>query len=1146
MAKIGKRGRKAQPQTRRKPLAPKKTGEARLKQQLAEALEQKAAAAEVLNVIASSPSDVQPVFETIMRNAARLCHAPIGIVTRFDGEMLHLVAAHDLNPVALELQRKRYPMRPDRSQASGRALLSRSIVRIEDVHKDKEYDKQLARVGAWRRLLTVPMLQEGRPLGVITLAWAEPGPVPEGQEQLLQMFAAQAVIAIENVRLFRELEARNRDVTEALERQTATAEILEVIASSPSDVQPVLDAVARSAATLCAATDAVIHLRDGEMLRMSAHFGQIATAQSLGDARPLSRDTISGRAVLEGRQLHIHDMQSELAEFPESAATARQVGHRTMLLTPLMREGVALGTISVRRTEVRPFTEKQIDLLNTFASQAVIAIENVRLFNETKEALERQTATAEILDVISRSPTDVQPVFDTVAAKALKLCDASSSVVMRFDGKLIHVAATCSLAPEADVAIRNAFPAPPSERGAASRSILKRAVIHIPDVTADPEYTRSGLAKAASFRSIIAVPLLRAGSPLGSIAVQRAQTRPFTDQQIALLKSFADQAVIAIENVRLFNETKEALERQTATTEILRVIATSRSDVQPVLDAVAASAARLCEAKDAVIHLREGDSLRFVAHHGEIATATQLGGIKAISRQWVAGRAALEARQIHVRDAQAEAGDFPDGAAMAQQAGYRTIFATPLMRDGITVGTIGIRRTEVRPFEDKHIALLKTFADQAVIAIENVRLFKELQAQTQALTRSVGQLTALGEVGRAVSSTLDLDKVLKTIVSRAVQLTGVDGGTIYEFDEARGEFELRASENMSEELVQTYRSMPIRVGEGTVGRAAAARAPVQVEDIQDPSYQTRYRDLLIRQGYRAILAVPLLRDEHIIGALTVQRKAPGPFPPEVVELLKTFATQSAMAIQNARLFREIAEKGKQLEQASQHKSQFLASMSHELRTPLNAILGFNEMILDQVYGEVSADVKAPLENMQASGKHLLRLINNVLDLAKIEAGRMELALGDYAVQDVVASVHATLKPLAADKGLEFLAYVPSDIPLAYGDSGRIAQCLMNLAGNSLKFTKSGRVEIAAELNGESLLRYRVADTGIGIPQDKIGALFTEFKQTDATIASEYGGTGLGLSITKKFIEMHGGRIWVESVPGKGSTFLFEIPLRVAQ
>jgi two-component system, NtrC family, sensor kinase len=430
-----------------------------------------------------------------------------------------------------------------------------------------------------------------------------------------------------------------------------------------------------------------------------------------------------------------------------------------------------------------------------------------------------------------------------------------------------------------------------------------------------------------------------------------------------------------------------------------------------------------------------------------------------------------------------------------------------------------------------------------VIAIENVRLFKELQSRTEALTKSVGQLTALGEVGQAISSTLELETVLRTIVQHAVKLTGVNGGSMYEYDDRSEQFTLQASENLEHELVEAVRTTPVRKGEGAIGRCAVTLEPVQVADIADDSYQSTRKDILIRAGYRAVLAVPLVREGHMLGALQVFRKTPGAFPPEVVELLKTFATQSAMAIQNARLFREIAEKGKELEVASQHKSQFLASMSHELRTPLNAILGFNEMLLGEVYGPVPPDMKEPLTDIQTSGKHLLRLINNVLDLAKIEAGRMELSLGDYSVHDTVESVRSTLRPLAAEKGLDFLAIVPDDIPLAYGDGGRIAQCLMNLAGNSLKFTKQGKVEIAV-VQSNRLLQYRVSDTGIGIPPDKIGNLFTEFKQTDATIASEYGGTGLGLSISKKFVEMHGGRIWVESEVGKGSAFIFEIPLRV--
>jgi signal transduction histidine kinase len=640
---------------------------------------------------------------------------------------------------------------------------------------------------------------------------------------------------------------------------------------------------------------------------------------------------------------------------------------------------------------------------------------------------------------------------------------------------------------------------------------------------------------------------------IGVLTIRRLEVRPFTEKQIELVKTFADQAVIAIENVRLFNELEarnreliQALEQQTATSEILRVISRSPTDVQPVFETIAHSVARLCDGIFTGVLRLDSEHLHLVAHYGftpEALAEYQRIYPLSLTRDNVSTRAVVDRAVVHVPDIDA-APDLPISQRLHQALGFRAILCVPMMRENEPIGAISVARAAPSAFTERQIELLKTFADQAVIAIENVRLFTELQARTAELTRSVNQLTALGEVGQAVSSTLELETVLTTIVSRATQLSGSDAGAIFEYDEGAEEFRLRATQNLPEEFLERARPLALRKGEGAVGRLAESREPVEIPDIAEPdAYQSRLRDVLLSLGHRALLAVPLLREDRVIGGLIINRKTPGAFPPETVELLKTFATQSALAIQNARLFREIEEKSRQLEVASRHKSDFLANVSHELRTPLNAVLGFNEMILGQVYGDVPPDLVEPLRDIQNSGKHLLRLINNVLDLSKIEAGRMELALADYSVQDTVESVRGALRSLAADKGLDFVAAVPEDIPLAYGDGGRITQCLMNLAGNALKFTREGRVEISVELQGD-LLVYRVTDTGIGIPRDKIETVFAEFRQGDATITSEFGGTGLGLSITKKFVEMHRGRIWVESELGKGSTFFFAIPLRL--
>jgi GAF domain-containing protein len=1033
--------------------------------------------------------------------------------------------------------------RPGRGSLVSRVLLERAAVHIPDALADPEFtllDAQ--RLGGFRSMLGVPMLREGNLIGVIAMWTTEVRPYTGKQIELVSTFADQAVIAIENVRLFNETK-------ESLERQTATAEILKVIASSPSDVQPVLEAVASSAAKLCEAKDIIVLLREGDALRYRVHHGDIGTAVPIGEKKGIARDWSAGRCAAEGRQIHIHDILAAPSEFPDGARLGKEAGYRTVLMTPLLRDGDVLGVIGMRRNEVRPFEPRQIDLINTFANQAVIAIENVRLFNETKEALERQTATAEILKVIASSPTNVQPVFDVIVERAVRLCGARFGRVYRYDGSVIEMVASHGLNIAGLGQVQRVFPRPAVDDTTAGRAILTRRPYFIKDIAREdtvPALSRQ-MMEAIGTRSQVTIPMLRAGAPIGVLTMGWDAPAAFNDSQVALLQTFADQAVIAIENVRLFNETKEALDQQTATAEILKVISESPNDTQPVFEAIVRSGLRLFPGATVAVSVPESARVRVAAVACEDparAAAWQARFPVRLARDRLHGAAILDGTLVDIADVAAEVdGPFATGAKNFLESGNRAVTIMPMMCGDAAIGAVSVVRLTAGPLSEKQLALLRTFAAQAVIAIENVRVFKELEARTGALTRSVEQLTALGEVGQAISSTLDLETVLKTIVQRAVQLTGLDGGAIYEYDERSEEFHVRATENLSEELVQMLRETPAHKSKGVIGRAVETGEPTEIPEMLDDSYQSPRRDSLIKAGYRALLVVPLRRDEHIIGALTVNRKAPGMFSHDVITLLKTFATQSALAIQNARLFREIAEKGKQLEVASRHKSDFLASMSHELRTPLNAILGFNEMILGQIYGDVPADMKEPLEDIQKSGKHLLRLINNVLDLAKIEAGRMELSLQDYSVQDTVESVRATLRPLAVEKGLEFVVTVPQELPLAFGDSGRITQCLMNLAGNSLKFTKAGRVEISVAEN-DGLLCFRVADTGIGIPREKIPLLFTEFKQTDATVASEYGGTGLGLSISKKFVEMHGGRIWIESELGKGSAFIFEIPLRV--
>jgi GAF domain-containing protein len=1125
--------------------------------QVTETLEQQTATSEILRTIAHAHTDVQPVFDTIVRSAARLCHAAVAAVFLTDGRTLYHKANYGGSPEARDASRALFPRALDTESAAGVAILTQSVVHVPDTEEPSALHvaREAGRRAGFRSLVSVPMLRQGDVIGAISVNRREPGRFSEGEVELLKTFADQAVIAIENARLFSDLQVSNRELTIALDQQTATADVLRVIGSSPTDAQPVFEAIGSSARRLLSGFGGAVYRVAGDEIHLAAY---ISTNPS-GDAalrssfpRPLAVFSPPGEAIRGRAPVVLTDVDTDGWVPDDIRELIRKRGDRSGVWVPMMREGEALGAIGVTRSEPGSFRDEQIELLKTFADQAVIAIQNVRLFTELgarnhdlTEALDQQTATGEILRVISSSPTDLGPVMDAVAENAARLCDASDAQILRADCETIILVASYGSLPTI-----SREPRPISQRLVGGRAIIDRVTLHIPDVTLVQDEFPDSSTVPLGVRTALAIPLLREGTAIGAIMIRRMEVRPFSDKQVALLQTFADQAVIAIENVRLFKELEArnrdltvALEQQTATSEILRVISQSPTDVQPVFDTIMQSAVRLCGARIGVLYRFDGELLHLAAHHNlgpdVLATLLRLYPMRP-NRETASGRAILGRAVAELPDALADP-EYRHEIAIAGD--WRSMLAVPMLREGEPIGTIVINRSEPGAFPESQIALLQTFADQAVIAIENVRLFKELEARTGELTQSVEKLTALGEVSRAVSSTLDVETVLDTIVSRACQLAGAAGCSIYEYDEGAEQFELRATHNYDAEFVEALRAAPLRKGEGLMGRAAEMREPIQVPDITQPgAYQSSLRDTLIRFGYRALLSVPLLRENQIIGSLSFNRKAPGEFPPEVVDVLKTFATQSALAIQNARLFREIADKSAQLEAASRHKSEFLANMSHELRTPLNAIIGFSEVLAQGMFGAINEKQTEYLHDILESGRHLLSLINDILDLSKIEAGRMELEASEFNLPQAIENALTLVRERALRRGIALHHVIDDRVAEIRADERKVKQVLLNLLSNAIKFTpEGGRIELRAVPRGGTV-EVSVTDTGVGIAPEDQEAVFEEFRQVGAS-DKKAEGTGLGLALSRKFIELHGGKIHVTSQVGVGSTFTFTLPIR---
>jgi len=1092
--------------------------------ELRESLDQQTATAEILRVISESPTDVQPVLDAVVGAALRFSGAEDAVIVLREGNET-LVAAHDgMLSTPLGLRRK-----VGGDSITGRVISTGETLHIPDINSvdRNEFAGSIAlsQEHGWNAAFAVPMLREGTAIGAIMLRKTALGPFSPRHIEMAETFAAQAVIAIQNVRLFTELR-------ESLEQQTATAEILRVISQSPTDVRPVLDVVVRAARRFCGADDAMIVLREGKEQLLATHQGSLPAL--VGNRFPLDRSSTTGRATLDECTIHVPDVADlDPVEDALTVELTRRTNVRALLAAPMLREGMAVGCVLLRKPTPGAFTPRQIELLETFAAQAVIAIENVRLFTELRESLDQQTATADILGVINSSPGNVAPIFDAILEKAMVLCDAAFGLFNTFDGKRFHVLATRGV-PAAFAEYRRTHPTEFGPGTSPARLVDGAPYIHTIDAAESEAYkagdpNRRALVDIGGARSLLVMSLRKDDKLLGMFGLYRQEVRPFTDKQIALLQGFAAQAVIAMENARLLTEQREALEQQTATADVLRVISQSPTDVQPVLRAVAAAARRFCGGDDATIVLCEGRELLQVAHDGELALVADARF--PFDRSSTIGHSVIDARTIHIPDAASlDPSEYALTQALSKEVGVRALLAAPMLREGGAIGCILLRRPEPGAFTPRQVELLETFASQAVIAIENVRLFTELR-------ESLEQQTAMAEMLRVISqSPTDVNPVLKAVARAALRFCGAEDVLIA----------LRDKDDILIEDVVPDGSEPIR--RPLIGQLENRRAILDGCTIHHPDVQALDRTEFAENyasaekfGYRSVVAAPMLREGAAIGSILLSKAEAGPFAPRQIELLEAFAAQAVIAFENVRLFTEIQEKSRQLEVASQHKSQFLANMSHELRTPLNAIIGYTEMMADGLYGDVPEKARGVLERVQSNGRHLLGLINDVLDLSKIEAGQLVLTIEEYSVADMVATVIAATESLARTKGLALTPTVAPGLPRGHGDARRLSQVLLNLVGNAIKFTDHGGIEIRAARAGDRF-ELSVIDSGLGIAPADQARIFDEFQQVDNTSTRKKGGTGLGLSISRRIVELHGGTITVESEVGTGSTFKVTIPI----